>query len=31
MSIEPSTLIFALINFFILLFCLKKFLYKPCR
>ena len=29
MSIEPSTLIFALINFFILLFCLKKFLYKP--
>ncbi len=29
MSIEPSTLIFALINFLILLFCLKKFLYKP--
>lgn len=29
MSIEPSTLIFAIINFLILLFCLKKFLYKP--
>ena len=29
MSIEPSAVICAMINFIVLLFCLKKFLYKP--